>query len=76
VEALGYNALNPVLKAPGSRAWKRKCDKLLPSFAFNFILRRYIKGKTSNFFNEDLDTLKIKAGWCRLKLIESSDFRA
>jgi hypothetical protein len=49
------------------------CFQVLLSIA---ALRRYMKGKTSNFFNEDLDTLKIKAGWCRLKVIESSGFRA
>jgi len=37
--------LTPVLKAPGTKRLKLKYDKLLSSFAFNFNLRRYSKGR-------------------------------
>ena len=35
--------LKPVLKAPGTKCLKLKCDKLLSSFAFNCNLRHYTK---------------------------------
>jgi len=41
---VGWCKLKPVLKAPCFQRLKLKYDKLLSSFAFNFDLRRYIKG--------------------------------
>jgi hypothetical protein len=37
--------MKPTLKAPGSKRSKLKCDRLLRSCAFNFILRRYIPAR-------------------------------
>jgi len=36
--------LKPILKAPGTKRLKLKYDQLLSNLAFNFNLRRYIKG--------------------------------
>jgi hypothetical protein len=36
--------IKPKLKPPGTKHLKRKCDKLLSNFAFNFNLRRYTMG--------------------------------
>jgi hypothetical protein len=33
--------MKPILKAPGTKLLKLKCDKLLSKFAFKFNLRRY-----------------------------------
>ena len=35
--------MKPMLKPPGTKHLKLKCDILLSSLAFNFNLRRYIK---------------------------------
>jgi len=35
--------VKPMLKPPGTKHWKLKCDELLSSFAFKFNLRRYIQ---------------------------------
>jgi hypothetical protein len=37
--------LKPMLKAPGTKRWKLKCDGPVSNFAFKFKLRRYIKEK-------------------------------
>jgi hypothetical protein len=36
-----------MLKPPGTKRFKLKCDILLLSFAFSFNLRRYISGERS-----------------------------
>ena len=35
------DAIKPVLKAPGTKRLKLKCDDALSSFGVNFNLRRY-----------------------------------
>jgi len=40
--------MKPVLKPPGTLPLKLNHDKLLSSFAFNFNLRRYTSGASSN----------------------------
>ena len=37
--------MKPVLKAPGTKRLKLKCDGPVSSFAFNCILRRYSEGR-------------------------------
>jgi len=36
--------IKPMLKAPGTKRLKRKCDEPPSNFAFKFNLRRYNKG--------------------------------
>ena len=62
-----------MLKAPGTKRLKLKCDTLLSSFALKFNLRRYMSADY-----ETVDTLDevhnhnlrnvLKVGWCRLLL--------
>ena len=40
-KAVQVEPMKPLLKAPGAKRLKPKCDKLLSSFAFNFNLRPY-----------------------------------
>jgi len=35
------DSINPMLKPPGIKRLKLKCDEQLSNFAFNFNLRRY-----------------------------------
>jgi hypothetical protein len=37
--------IKAMLKPPGAKHLRLKCDELLSSFAFKFNLRRYIKGQ-------------------------------
>jgi hypothetical protein len=53
---------------------KLRYDEMLPSFAFNFSLRRYNTGVIWLFFSHSTSCLKNagrghrKVGWCRLTL--------
>ena len=40
--AVQVDPIKPMLKPPGTKHLRLKCDKLLSSFAFKFYLRRYI----------------------------------
>ena len=46
--------MTPMLKAPGTKLLKVKCDKLLSRFAFNFNLHRYSEELREHCIKEDL----------------------
>jgi hypothetical protein len=57
--------MKTVLKAPGTKRLKLKCDEPLSNFAFKFNLRRYIKVTAGSFFTcVLLDTRAVKVGRC------------
>ena len=47
--------IKPMLKPPGTKHLKLKCDGLLSSFAFKFNLRRYNQGLRPATFKVDWD---------------------
>jgi len=63
--AVQLDRLNPVLKAPGVKRLKLKCDKLLSNFAFNLNLRRCTLGERLHFAGE-ATMRQHPVGRCRL----------
>jgi len=60
-----------MLKGPGAKRLKLRCDTLLSSFAFNFNLRRYkmeAVGGRLEHETEAVEKLTLKVGRCRLTL--------
>ena len=58
-----------MLKPPGTKHLKLKCDELLSRFAFKFILCRY----TTDLFPRDkVSDADLKVGRCRLTLSNPS----
>jgi len=51
--------IKPLLKPPGTKRLKLKCDVLLSNLAFKFNLRRYITG------TEVLDVVRQRQVWVR-----------
>jgi hypothetical protein len=64
--------MKSTLKVPGSKRLKLEQEKLLSNFAFNFNLRRYIKGNNPAGMGDQVDFDKLEwegaitAGRCRL----------
>ena len=60
--------IKPMLKAPGKKRLKRKCDEPPSNFAFKFNMHRYNKLDYVNLVTAHRMTTAIKVGRCRLTL--------
>ena len=72
-KAVQVDPIKPTLKAPETKPFTLKCDKLLSNSAFNFGLRRYIPGAfVTLVVSEGLEVYLPLVGRCRLTLSNPS----